>query len=407
MQEKISERINKILANEDIPRYLYFAAFIMYVAIRTWDTTMFPRIMLLNNLGLITAFGLIGLKMLFYDSFRKAELAFDVIALAIGVISYFHGGSIHFLFLFWFAMGSHKMDFQEIIQVYLVVVASICILAFVGARLGIIEELIYYLPSREDFLWLKLKKAYSLGGIYRTDTAARIFFWLLAFFYGRKTGIVFSIVLFVLSAVVYILTQGRLDASCILILSVLSLIDTLCRESNSINLNRLHSGFWKVIGVLSMPIAAIVSILVTVLYGSNIGFLNSLNSLISGRLSIGYDAIQKYGINLFGHEMQMFGFGGAVEAEFYESLKAYNYVDVSFVQILLMNGTLVLCSLVFVYTYLAWKNRKDSKLMICIFLIALNCIVAQHLMDISYVPFIMLYTAENRVIGKYDKRYFG
>ena len=68
-------------------------------------------------------------------------------------------------------------------------------------------------------------------------------------------------------------------------------------------------------------------------------FLVSINKLITGRLALGRNAFDTFGVHLFGtRNVQFIGSGGKTE-----SVIGYNYVDSSYVQMLFTYG-IVSCS---------------------------------------------------------------
>lgn len=163
-------------------------------------------------------------------------------------------------------------------------------------------------------------------------------------------------------------------------------------------LNHLLSKHKRIIVLLPFVIA-IGAILLHYCYDSSCPFMKALNSLLSHRLRLGSSAISEYGFSLLGNpNIQWIGNGlGTAEG-------AYNYVDCSYLQILLSSGILVLSLILVIYSIILWLTLAKEKyyltwLVLCVMLFA---IFEPRLANMTYNPFMLLCVTE--ADGKWDKQ---
>ena len=84
----------------------------------------------------------------------------------------------------------------------------------------------------------------------------------------------------------------------------------------------------------------------------------------------------------------MYGNGGSVEW-----IEDYFFLDCSYVNILLTWGLILFLSVMILFIYSCTKNRKDLYFQYAIAAIAVNSMIAHHLMDVAYNPFVLAIAA--------------
>ena len=133
-----------------------------------------------------------------------------------------------------------------------------------------------------------------------------------------------------------------------------------------------------------MPILAILSIALTAIYSDGNSLWSKLDGTLMARLKYGKMAFTDYGIKLFGQHIEMVGNGGSLELK-----GEYFFLDCSYVNILMTWGIVLLIVVLLLFGYACCKNRKDLYFQYAIALIAVNCVIAHHMMDIAYNPFML------------------
>ena len=137
-----------------------------------------------------------------------------------------------------------------------------------------------------------------------------------------------------------------------------------------------------------MPLLAFVSILFTYLYSDGNPLWAKMDSTLLARFRLGKQAFEEYGLKLFGQKIPMNGNGGTVEW-----IEDYFFLDCSYVNILLTWGLILFLSVMILFIYSCTKNRKDLYFQYAIAAIAVNSMIAHHLMDVAYNPFVLAIAA--------------
>ena len=120
-----------------------------------------------------------------------------------------------------------------------------------------------------------------------------------------------------------------------------------------------------------------------------------IDVLLSGRLSLGKEAFETAGIPLWGQFYEMFGSVRDYGA-------AYNYLDNSYVQLLVINGLIYTGLLVIAYMYIMKEayRRRDFLLMYSIFFAGVSGLIAQHFIEMYMNPFLIaLFAKHTRIDG--------
>ena len=155
----------------------------------------------------------------------------------------------------------------------------------------------------------------------------------------------------------------------------------------------------KGVFIASPVVTAIFAILLHAFYNPQNTIYFQLNKLLSGRLALGQNAMSEYGISLFGKDIEWIGFNME------ETLRGtYNYVDCSYVKILLDHGILFLGIVLLAYAYMLKKSiqKKQYYYTWILMIIMIFCITEPRLFDITFNPFIVLTLAGQKLIVDKD-----
>ena len=128
--------------------------------------------------------------------------------------------------------------------------------------------------------------------------------------------------------------------------------------------------------------------------------MTDFNDFISGRLNVWQKTLTETGFALFGKKVIMYGAGGNAVPKG----DSYNFIDCSYVYILVLSGITILLIFLVGYAYAAYRNSEDEFLMYTIVIISINCMIAHHLQDISYNPFTLAIMAKFLTVGKENEK---
>lgn len=360
---------------------LALVGFALLLSVSVWSTTMFPRSGVIVKVCKLTFLGCMGVKFLLYDKYRIKELLLIALAGACVLGNLYASRYLDPLMWMMLILGSRNVPFKKIIQVYLMIAGGICLLAFAGSMLGIIDNLQYEAGERGI--------RNSFGIMYPTDFGAHVFFLLLSFFYlwGERLKWYHYMLGALAGFFVYQYCNARVDSGCVIMASLLfgigNMITNRKNEKEEHLLQKIWKKCWGWFGPYIMPLLAIASITATNAYNwEQVG--ESTYSTLIARLMLGKKAFVEYGIKLFGQKIEMIGGGLTTDWQ-----GDYFFLDCSYVNILMTWGVLLLIIVLGLFWYACWKNSKDLYLQYAIALIAVNCVIAHRLMDISYDIFVL------------------
>ena len=101
-------------------------------------------------------------------------------------------------------------------------------------------------------------------------------------------------------------------------------------------------------------------------------------------------------MTLFGQQVDMVGNGGSTIR-----LKEYFFVDCSYIYIFLRYGLIFLLITLAVYMLCCKKYENDPYFLVAIVLVSINCMIAHHIVELTYCPFALaVFSAKDQVYGK-------
>lgn len=361
------------------------------------DTTMFgiqwpeiiPAILLESTIIFL------GIKILLIDRPSKKEIWFYIF-ISIGFIgAAFYTGYLFLLFYLFLILGAKNVPFRKIVQLYCGIVGTLLVITMICSQAGLVENLIY-----ESIYGNRI----SFGIDYPTDFTAYIFYLVMGYCYLRREKLTYPELagFFGLSIFSYMFCRARTNAICLMLtFAVFLYLKIRSHISDKKGSKYVMNPTCSRLLCYSMPICALCFISLTFLYHyqpNNI-ILITINDLVSKRLNLGSIGLERYGIHLFGSAFQMIGYGGSTAPRI-----KYFFLDSSYVLLLIRYGILVFLSVIsiFVLSSLRAKKQKDITLLWILTLIAIQCMIEHHLLDIAYNPFLFLVFSETLSIDKYE-----
>lgn len=390
---KIYDKIrNKILNSSIIKKchingeLLFCIAFILFYLIEMFKTTMFYELSVETYLNMVTYAipVLIYIKLLIFDTDNKRRFIKIMIpALIIGSfvsLAAQAGKNDQLMNIFILALGAYNINFRKVALSSVVVggitVVSVTVMSF----FGLVPDLVY------------ASVRHSFGFVYPTDYAAHWFFILLAYFWYRKGKLRWfeNTVFIVIAAFLMYFCRAKLDSLCIVILVIAGIL-----YNNKYGMKI----YGKLRNILTYSVlgAAVISIFIALIYTKDNPILNSIPAkTIVGRMQLGHMMLFRHGTTFFGQNITDAGFGGSLTPP-----EEYNYIDVSYVRILIKSGIFILLLLLITFTVFLRKRIKKNDYVtgIVFLLIAINCMVAQHMLEISYNIFLLIILAN---LKEYD-----
>lgn len=348
------------------------------VFFNTISTTMLDRTFFqvkVNFLFLVVL--LLGLRFLYKMRVSYKYLILSILLLLSGVLVYFQTNRLNFLVYSMLLVLLVNVDMKVVLRNYVVVAGILVVGVFLLSLVGIVPNLQY---NRAGVI------RNSFGFIYPTDFASHCFYLFLAISYLLKDKFIWTRSLFgvLLSAFIIKYCDARLNALSILLATVIFIYFYYSKEKKL--------KIFALFPYSSVIFASIVTYLSYKFSWSN-PFLVTVNKLITGRLALGRNAFDTFGVHLFGtRNVQFIGSGGKTE-----SVIGYNYVDSSYVQMLFTYGIVPVVLLIIIYVVASRKQYKDGQylLVAILSLIAFNCMIEAFWFVPTYNIFMFLLFTTN------------
>ena len=348
------------------------------VFFNTISTTMLDRTFFqvkVNFLFLVVL--LLGLRFLYKMRISYKYLILSILLLLSGALVYFQTNRLNFLVYSMLLVLLVNVDMKVVLRNYVVVAGILVVGVFLLSLVGMVPNLQY---NRAGVI------RNSFGFIYPTDFASHCFYLFLATSYLLKDKFIWTRSLFgvLLSAFIIKYCDARLNAMSILLATVIFIY---FYYSNGKKLK-----IFALLPYSAVVFASTVTYLSYKFSWSN-PFLVSINKLITGRLALGRNAFDTFGVHLFGtRNVQFIGSGGKTE-----SVIGYNYVDSSYVQMLFTYGIVPVVLLIIIYVVASRKQYKDGQylLVAILSLIAFNCMIEAFWFVPTYNIFMFLLFTTN------------
>ena len=324
------------------------------------------------------------LKIICFDKYNKWQLFGVLLAFGIGILTYIGSKDLTPFILILLVVSAKDIDFDKILKVWLVVVISIMLLAFAASMLDIIENLQY----KAHFLDKTDSIRNSFGIVYPTDFGAHIFFIVVTAFYLKRNRLKWFdfLIALAVAGLLYYFCQAKLDSGSIVLAVLLFGIARAIDCKGTYNLKKLWKSIWNTCGCLITPLMCGATIVVTMAYkaGDAIDDIDNLGT-IAARLRLGQAAIKDYGIKPFGQKLDLIGAGGSTNHDW----SKYNYIDASYIQILVCQGISYFALIITTYIAICIKHRRNIYLLCAVAMISLNCMIAHHMIAIEYNVFTL------------------
>ncbi len=224
---------------------------------------------------------------------------------------------------------------------------------------------------------------HSLGFNWATIAPIMYFFWMLEYICLRqKRLLLIEIVL--MEAVNYWFFDQTNSRMCFYLASLMLLCTAVLKGADYVRRVYRIRYEWKGRWLIGLPfLCCIVSVALHVFYNPYNHLLKKINSILTKRLFYGKSAVDQYGIPLLGQPIKWIGNADT---------GVYNYVDCSYMQILLEFGLVVLLLVVTAYTYLMLRSVKAKNLyfQMAIAFIVIFSITEPRLFQLAFNPFLIL-----------------
>ncbi|MGK4126857.1 polymerase [Limosilactobacillus vaginalis] len=343
-----------------------------------------------NRINYIVLFFLV-VKIYLFDKYNLIELMGITTVIIVSVISWRVTNITSVMIMVIFILAAKNVHFQKVIRCYFDVNFLMLLLVTSYALVGIIRNLTYLRQGMYRF---------SLGIDYPTDYAAYIFYLILAYVYlnYKKISFFHYIIFFIIGVALYFITNARLDVITILLVIPIIIIAKRAERAKDKVSRMIVANFWGLTIILPY-----VYFLFTYYFSWSSKAFMKLNTLLSGRLAYGYIAMQKYPLRLISQRVKEQGWGGIAGLNaFQKSQSNYFFIDSSFIRLLVIYGLILTCFFMVALLKISLKGTINHKYVMpaIILLITISCLIDQHLMEITFNPFLLAFLATTNTVKK-------
>lgn len=295
---------------------------------------------------------------------------------------------------FWFAvfiLGARGMEQKKLLRFYFIVSVILCSLTFLCGCTGLIENLVYHRGDGTIRI--------AFGFNYPTDFCSHIFFLVVCWLWMRmeKTTYYEIAGIAALAAFTYFACHARTTSATLLLLAVWMVVVKLRARRN--NGQYVMTKPLQACCFLAPALATIFMTVSSVFYSDQSRFFTLVDKLTNCRLSQGHIGFLRYNPTLFGQAVEMHGNGGSVDLP-----TDYFFLDCTYVNTLLRYGLFALLVLLFCLFYLTLseKHKKAFVRVGLLGIVALQCVIEQHLMELGHSPLLLLLLTYDGEAGGFD-----
>ncbi len=269
------------------------------------------------------------------------------------------------------------IDWKKSIRVFFIIASCSVAIVLILYSTGVFYPE-YIGRSGEDTVRL------YLGFIYTAIPANFYFHIVLAYFFLKKGAIN------LLETIIVLVTNYLLfkytDTNAVFY-GILALVIILWIYRFFPQIFRLK--YLKILSIVIVPALAVAVIALSYMYTPMSPTLTKLDKILNTRLALGHEAIEKYGIHLFGNNVTWSNYTGRYGENVYEE---YFFVDSSYLNILITFGIIILIIICVGYALVGKKLFEKKHYMGCIIFIlfAIHCGTDHHLFEVRYNPFLVL-----------------
>lgn len=359
----------------------FLVALDVYFVVTFIRTTMLQKVIPSAVLAAVAVFALIVFVIQFLHKLPSTTpegRILELVTLALLMVPAFTNGSRAPLYFGLMAFAAKGEDLDKILCRYAVIAVACCAATIISAAMGFIFNVGTQRDSGTYYAW---------GFYYLTEFSAHLISLCLVSIYLIRERLRpwHAVVVLALGILVYEITDSRLSMGTFSLaaLSVLLLsVDSLKRLFD-----------WKLIVYIPIVLAAL-SLVLTIAYSPANSITSALNDALTNRLAYSSKGLWTYGITPFGQPITMQGWGGDQQVWGEQIF----YLDCSYINILLRFGAVPLIVVLWLYTRNLQRAQMRGNLVLvaCLLLVAVNSFINEHLIDVTYNPFLFALLAAHR-----------
>lgn len=349
--------LNINISRVDLNEYLYIIALFMFEAGSIMELTFFTyqnrAFPLLIKLVRYLAY-FICLICLYYKKTEINRLFAMILFVSPFLLSYVGSHNqtmVLYSILFIAAAG---VSSEKIVKCAVYVQGAALIVFPLLSQLGVVMDYVYDPSERER---------HCLGFLYTTFAPILFFHFALGvvFLMRRRISVIVLLLLEAVNYYFYVMTDTAMTFYTLTLFLFILLMYRLAGEHKHV------SPGLKCFFLFYPAIMMAVSVAVVMMFDPEDKWWLSINEMVHHRIALGYFGMKKYGVSLFGKEIEWIGSavaGGEIAGD-------YNYVDSSYMQLLYNYGVVFITAVLIIYVVLIYISIKNDDFVLCIIYLAI------------------------------------
>ena len=367
---------------------MFTAAFAMFMFSTLYGTTMWgfwddafeQKVLVLTKLMRYGCYGICVLKFLIDAYYERSRLLIFGIALGILLVGYFGCHNTTLVLYSTMFLAVEDVSSEWIVKVALFCQSVIFIFTVGLSQIGVIEDIVWE---------ANIRPRHFTGFGWVTTSSILFLFMLFEYIYLKKGRI--NIAEYTVGIAMSYWLYKMSDARMTFIVSFLTLTFFFLFKKIITKAKLIK----KIRGILCcIPfLLAVISIMFQYIYNPDNPVLAKVNELLTGRLKLGHNGIEKYGFSLLGKKIEWIGYSTN-----WKSGMEYNYIDSSYLQTALEYGVLVLLLILVLYAILINASIQNGEYVLCwiVIIILLFCVTEPRIVKLAFNPFLLLAVTESR-----------
>lgn len=386
----LSKRCELFFSNQ----ILFFLAYGIWLSFQLFDSTLFISLFPDRAITVVRLFCFVLLAINEIGNYGwkiTKERVICILLVALSTAVFFVTDSFVLIDVILFVFCGRKIPIRHIAAETILVLCCATAIVVLSAQFGIIY------PTQ----WGGERPRYGFGFKWATIPSHYFLNVATAYIYLRKKSfsIIDAIIILLVNCFLYATTDSRTSFILTTLVVLGAFILKLPVVAKLIN----GSVIFFLAGI-SFAILSVLSLALSTLYNKNIAFFSWLNNILSNRLEQTQYSLHEYGIHLFGSYVDWVGNfldnSGAMVSE----NKIVNYVDNSYIYIMISQGWVVFFVLLFFLLIVAYKACRfnDRYLMLIMSVVALHSLIDMQLLHLQYTFVLFLIASYTETDVKYE-----
>lgn len=376
----------KINKEKKMKIYQFFLCIFLVYYIVLLNSTFgnFTPKLIINAFQLISYLGFTIL--IFIDKNNIKKWIRNILILSIGLIIYLLTKEIKIFEIILLILASKDIEFDMIAKTAFYEIIVLIIFIVLSALLKFIPNYIYTRATEGIY-------RYTLGFTYVGQLPTLVLELIFLSMYlnvskNKNISLFHYIAYFISLLLVYKITNVRNT----LIVGSILILYAIFMNFKFMKVNKA----FKFIVESVFLICFSVSVILTNIYDPYDSEYQKLNNILTGRLDISYNLINKYDIKLFGNHIEMYGSSAVIYGKIDKS--EYFYIDNLYLQLLYKDGIIISIIAIIWYFYVMriciGKNNDIGKLFTAwFFIIAIYSLMGDTSLNIVFnIPILAIYS---------------